>query len=94
MYVKVSSGNQGEWPHLPGIERRLANSHDFAQKAHGIVRRFSSDKSELYFISFTKKALAFFKISFSMRRSLFSLRKRFNSSRSSSASTFPWIRCS
>jgi hypothetical protein len=39
--------------------------------------------------SFAKKALAFFNISFSIRNNLFSLRKRFSSSRSSSANDFP-----
>jgi hypothetical protein len=87
--MKVNSVNQCGWPRPPRIKRRLANPHDLAQNTHWIVRRLSLDKRELYFISFAKKALAFFKISFSMRSSLFSLRKRFSSSRSSSASAFP-----
>ena len=57
-----------------------ADSHNTAQNGYGIGLLLLPDKIESYFDSLTKKAVAFFKISHSIRSRLFSLRSRYNSS--------------
>src|SRR5690606_17495424 len=73
----------------PVVERRLTDLHDPAQYTNRVVGRFGLDKAKLYFISFAKKADAFFKISFSINKVRFSLRNLMSSSRSDSARVFP-----
>ena len=53
-----------------GSQSTCADAHDAAHDAYCIVLTVTFDKVEYYFISFAKKALAFFNISFSTRRVL------------------------
>ena len=53
-----------------------ANLHDSAKQSHWVRLLLPPDEVVFYFDSLAKKAAAFFKISRSMRRVLFSLRSR------------------
>src|SRR5690606_32228756 len=71
-----------------------ADLHHPTQKGHRVINLLVLDEAIFHFISFAKKALAFFRISFSNRSSLFSLRKRINSARSSLFSRSPPVSAS
>ena len=57
-----------------------ADFHNHAQNSYGIGLPLLPDKVVFYIDSLAKKAVAFFKISCSMRSRLFSFRNRFSSS--------------
>ena len=58
----------------PVVVSRLADLHNPAQNRDRVVGSFDLDETKLYFISFAKKAEAFFNISCPIKRLRFSLR--------------------
>src|SRR5262245_4806336 len=71
---------------LPSIEPTAPDAQTTTEDTDWIVRLLRGDKLKSHSLCLAKKAVAFFKISRSIRSSRFSLRSRFNSVRSSSVS--------
>src|SRR5690348_12236710 len=73
---------RGRRPLLPGIEARPGDPEHLAQRGYGEAGLLRRDEAELHSLSLAKKAVAFFRMSRSIRRRLFSRRSCASSSRS------------
>src|SRR5689334_7590892 len=73
---------RGRRPLLPGIAARPGDPEHLAQRGYGEAGLLRRDEAELHSLSLAKKAVAFFRMSRSIRRRLFSRRSCASSSRS------------
>src|SRR5207237_10472498 len=78
----IDVGPRRRRPRLPRIAPRPGDPEHLAQRRHGEAGLLRRDEGELHSLSLAKKAVAFFRMSRSIRRRLFSRRSCVSSSRS------------